>query len=113
VKTLQKMRIDRRMNPRSAVGNGDCIEFKDVKVQTPTKVTLVEKLNFKLEKGDSILITGHNGAGKSSIFRCLGGLWSVPEGAITKPGSADSGLHQDVFYLPQKPYVVVAFSLHV
>ena len=51
--------------------------------------------------------TGHNGAGKSSIFRCLGGLWAVPEGEITKPGSATSGLHQDVFYLPQKPYNVI------
>ena len=107
IKTLRKMRLDRRLNPRSLPTNDDFIEFKEVKVQTPTKVTLVEKLNFRLNRGDSILITGHNGAGKSSIFRCLGGLWDVPEGEITKPGSASSGLHQDVFYLPQKPYNVI------
>lgn len=48
-----------------------------------------------------------DGAGKSSIFRCLGGLWTIPHGSITKPGSADSGLDQEVFYLPQKPYNVL------
>ena len=29
-------------------------------------------------------MTGHNGAGKSSIFRCMGGLWSIPTGTIIK-----------------------------
>jgi ATP-binding cassette subfamily D (ALD) protein 3 len=48
-----------------------------------------------------------DGAGKSSIFRCLGGLWTIPHGSITKPGSAESGLDQEVFYLPQKPYNVL------
>lgn len=56
--------------------------------------------------GDSLLLTGHNGAGKSSIFRCLGGLWTIPKGTITKPGSAE-GLNVDVFYIPQKPYQVL------
>ena len=49
------------------------------------------------------------GAGKSSVFRCLGGLWTIPEGQISKPGSKDgkSGLSGSVFYLPQKPYNVL------
>ena len=68
-------------------------------VRTPP-IKLVEKLSFRLEKGSSILLTGHNGAGKSSIFRCMGGLWNIPHGTITKPGGASSsGLHQSIFYL--------------
>lgn len=51
-----------------------------------------------------------NGAGKSSIFRCLGGLWDIPTGRITKPGG-ESGLHTEVFYLPQKPYQVLGTLL--
>ena len=64
----------------------------------------MEKLSFRLEKGSSILLTGHNGAGKSSIFRCMGGLWNIPHGTITKPGGASSsGLHQSIFYLVSAP----------
>ena len=54
---------------------------------------------------------GHNGAGNSSIFRCLGGLWSIPCGTIRKPGGGDAsekGASNDaMFYIPQKPYQVV------
>ena len=83
------------------------IAFEHVDIVTPKGVRLVNDLSFSIELGGSLLITGHNGAGKSSIFRCLGGLWTVPTGTITKPGSAASGLHQEVFYLPQKPYQVL------
>ncbi len=54
------------------------IEFDHVRVVTPTGLTLVRDLSFRLELGQSLLLTGHNGAGKSSIFRCLGGLWRIP-----------------------------------
>jgi energy-coupling factor transporter ATP-binding protein EcfA2 len=63
---------------------------------------LVEHLSFALERGGSLLITGHNGAGKSSIFRCLGGLWKVTQGTITKPS-------KEIFYIPQKPCVPPGF----
>ena len=47
----------------------DIVEFSDVLVKTPADQVLVENLSFQLRKGGSLLITGHNGAGKSSIFR--------------------------------------------
>ena len=83
-----------------------CVELKAWRVllcRTPP-IKLVEKLSFRLEKGSSILLTRHNGAGKSSIFRCMGGLWNIPHGTITKPGGASSsGLHQSIFYLVSAP----------
>ncbi|CAE8635527.1 unnamed protein product [Polarella glacialis] len=84
----------------------DRIAFKGVQVETPSKQLLVKDLSFELPKGTSMLLTGHNGSGKSSIFRCLGGLWAVPKGSIAKPGGGGTGLHGSVFYLPQKPYNV-------
>ena len=88
--------------------DGDKIAFRDVQVYTPTDVMLLKDLNFSLQRGMNLLLTGCNGSGKSSIFRCLGGLWKIPEGGvITKPGGNSTGLNNAVFYLPQKPYNVL------
>ena len=85
----------------------DSIEFKNVNIETPSGNALVDNLSFTLGLKDSLLITGHNGAGKSSIFRCLGGLWNIPCGTISKPGGSSKGLLSGVFYVPQKPYQVL------
>ena len=88
--------------------DGDKIAFRDVQVYTPTDVMLLKDLNFSVQRGMNLLLTGCNGSGKSSIFRCLGGLWKIPEGGvITKPGGNSTGLNNAVFYLPQKPYNVL------
>ena len=76
-----------------------CVVAAGVDVFTPNDKLLVKDLNFSLELGGSLLLTGHNGAGKSSIFRCLGGLWNVPTGKITKPGGKAESLSKSVFYL--------------
>ena len=95
---------------------GDSIKFTNAMIYTPAKDKegnlsnkLVHDLTFEVGKKDSMLLTGHNGAGKSSVFRCLAGLWKIPEGTIQKPGGAagDSSLAGTVFYLPQKPYNVL------
>ena len=96
--------------------------FSHANIFTPTGNKLVHDLSFEVGKSDSLLLTGHNGAGKSSLFRCLAGLWKIPEGGvIEKPGwsgddmnlqkerqvSGSTGLASTVFYLPQKPYNVL------
>ena len=71
-------------------------------------ITLCQLLSLPALGG--VYSVGHNGAGKSSIFRCLGGLWDIPCGTIRKPGGVanDKGASNDaMFYIPQKPYQVV------
>ncbi|KAI5066208.1 hypothetical protein GOP47_0018832 [Adiantum capillus-veneris] len=82
------------------------IEFKDVKIATPTGNTLVENLTFRIERGSNLLIIGPNGSGKSSLFRVLGGLWPLVSGCIAKPG-VGSYLNKEIFYVPQRPYTAV------
>lgn len=80
--------------------HGDRIAFKQVDICTPRGVILVEDLSFSVGRGgESLLIVGHNGSGKSSLFRCLAGLWSVPNGGVVVHPSL-----QTCFYIPQKPY---------
>jgi len=90
------------------VDNNDRIAFENIQVYTPTGHLLVKDLNFAFDSGTNMLLTGCNGSGKSSIFRCLGALWKVKDGGtITKPGGGKAGLNSAVFYLPQKPYNVI------
>ena len=90
------------------VDTPNTIAFENVQVFTPTNNLLIKDLNFRIESGTNMLLTGCNGSGKSSIFRCLGGLWTIPEGGtISKPGGNSVGLNAAVFYLPQKPYNVL------
>ena len=106
IKVLKELQEQKKERGRTSFKSANFIQFEDVDIETPTKNRLVDGLSFKLGIGDSLLLTGHNGSGKSSIFRCLGGLWTIPAGSITKPGSVE-GLNTDVFYIPQKPYQVL------
>jgi ABC-type uncharacterized transport system fused permease/ATPase subunit len=103
---LTRVASEKQSELSQSIQGGEAIAFDEVDILTPHDVLLVKGLSFKLEDGQSLLLVGHNGAGKSSIFRCLGGLWRIPTGKITRPSGHKTGLNNETFYIPQKAYNV-------
>lgn len=81
---------------------GDRIALVNVTLQTPDYArTLARDLSFEVNTGETLLIVGPSGSGKSSILRVIAGLWDSGTGRVHRPLDAKS-----MMFLPQKPYMV-------
>lgn len=60
---------------------------------------LVSNISLTLTEGNSLLISGFSGLGKSSLLRAIAGLWRNGQGRIMR-APIDS-----CFFLPQQPYM--------
>jgi len=84
-------------------GDEDALRLKltDLTVQTPAAdKILTRKLNFTLPPGESVLIMGASGTGKSSLLRTIAGLWQSGGGSIERPKL------NSLIFLSQRPYMV-------
>ena len=75
--------------------------LNDLTIQTPNREkTFTRGLNFSLAPGQSVLIMGESGTGKSSLLRTIAGLWQSGRGTIERPNI------NRLIFLPQRPYLV-------
>ena len=106
-----------------AVHDAPTVVFKDVSISSPDHRLLLKDLSLEIVPGRNVIVTGANGAGKTSLFRVLAGLWAPTCGQVTRPRSGLSGGASYaalsgsgpvasstaaclLFYLPQRPYLV-------
>jgi len=81
-------------------GTGHCLQLDSVNLQPPRcEVPIVSGLSLQLRNGESMLLCGESGVGKSSLLRAVGGLWAEGRGSIARTPAEDS------FFLPQQPYL--------
>lgn len=89
------------------IRRGNRIALDSVSFQTPGgEQKLARNVSFELDPGESIIITGQTGVGKSSILRSMAGLWTRGSGTMTMPPEHDS------MFVPQRPYMMLGNLRH-
>lgn len=76
------------------------LELRDVEVRNPSGSQLIEPLSLRLEPGDSLVITGPSGCGRTTLLRSIALLWPYATGTVRHP---DHG--GDAMFLSQVPYL--------
>jgi putative ATP-binding cassette transporter len=85
---------------QTAVSEEGRLEVNGVEVRTPDGEYLVHSLDFSLDPGDTLLISGPSGIGKTVLLQSLAGLWPFVSGSVFLPSS-----RQEAMFVPQMPYL--------
>jgi vitamin B12/bleomycin/antimicrobial peptide transport system ATP-binding/permease protein len=81
------------------------VQLRDVTMNLPDGTRLLDHADLTFTAGNSIMITGRTGSGKSTLFRVLAGIWPFGQGEVEVPPKS--------FFLPQRPYIPLGTLRHV
>lgn len=72
------------------------IDARGLTMGLPGGATLLSNADLHVAPGDTVLVHGPSGSGKSSLFRTLAGIWPHARGQVALPA--------DTMFIPQRPY---------
>jgi vitamin B12/bleomycin/antimicrobial peptide transport system ATP-binding/permease protein len=78
------------------------LDLDGVEVALPDGARLLQGVNVTVREGETVLLRGPSGAGKTTLFRVLAGLWPFGRGRIKAPPP-----DARILFLPQKPYLPI------
>jgi putative ATP-binding cassette transporter len=81
------------------------LRLQDVTMTLPDGTKLLEGADLLLTPGHSVVVTGRSGAGKTTLFRTLAGIWPFGSGKVQIPPRS--------FFMPQRAYVPLGTLRHV
>lgn len=84
--------------PQAVPGTGAALTATGLRLALPDGRVLTEDAGLVLNPGESVLITGASGSGKSTVFRALAGIWPFGSGTVSRPEG-------EALFLPQRPYM--------
>jgi len=69
-----------------------------LELDLPDGTALLREVSFTVAQGESLLIAGSTGTGKSTLLRAIAGIWPYGRGDIRLPEGT-------CLFLPQRPYL--------
>jgi putative ATP-binding cassette transporter len=102
-RALERVRLEaaRGGGVQRAEGADAQLTVRDVDLHLPDGQVLLANLNLSIRRGDTVLLGGASGTGKSTLFRAIAGIWPFGRGDI-RTARGDS-----VLFLPQRPYLPI------
>jgi putative ATP-binding cassette transporter len=77
------------------------IVLRDFELALPNGQQIAGGVNFVVQPGDRIMVSGRSGTGKSTLLRAIAGIWPFGNGAIQRPSGAR------MLFLPQTSYLPI------
>lgn len=97
--TIHMDEVDKNENIIQLETASDGFSVQDLFISLPDGRELLKNCSFSLSAGESLLVTGASGAGKSTFLRALAGLWPFTHG---KEMFAEN---EKRLFLSQRPYL--------